>query len=138
MNFQEHIINKSNKDLIEIYVNADNYQPEFVNQVYEELTKRGVSLDQYIAENEAKSHTLNLLLEQGRKGNEVYLILGFNSAFLGGVIGIIAGYTFSQSKQDGPSGERFYTYDKQTRDKGRIMMTIGVFVFLIIMTWKFS
>ena len=94
MNFQEHIINKSNKDLIEIYVNADNYQPEFVNQVYEELTKRGVSLDQYIAENEAKSHTLKLLLEQGRKGNEVYLILGFISAFLGGIMGIIAGYTF--------------------------------------------
>jgi len=138
MNFQEDIVTKTNQDLIEIYVNADNYQPEFVNQVYEELTKRGVSLEQYIAEKEAKSHASNLLLEQGRKGNEVYLILGFISAFLGGIIGIIVGYTFSQSKLYGPSGERFYTFDKQTRDKGRIMMTIGVFVFLIIMTWKFS
>jgi hypothetical protein len=78
------------------------------------------------------------VLEQGKKGNELYIFLGFASAILGGLIGFVAGYTYSQSKQYGPSGERYYVYDKQTRDNGRIMMIIGVLSILITMIWKLS
>lgn len=138
MDFQEQIISKTDQELLNIYVNSDEYQDEFVNQTYQELIKRGVPLDKYKKEKEIKSRLAKELMEQGRKGNELYIVLGFVSAFLGGLIGIIAGYVFSQSKQVAPSGESYYVYKKQTRDNGRIMMIIGIFAFLITMIWRLS
>lgn len=138
MNFHEQIIKKSDQELLDIYVNSDDYQAEFVKLADQELTKRRIPLEKYRIEKEAKSHSSIELLQQGKKGNELYIALGFLSALLGGLIGIIAGYTYSQSKHNGPSETQFYVYDKPTRDKGRIMMIIGIFALLITMIWKLS
>jgi hypothetical protein len=138
MDFQKQIAGKTDQELLDIYVDSDDYQEEFVNQAYHELTKRGVSLEKSEKEKETKSRLSKELLGHDRKGNELYIILGFVSAVLGGLIGIIAGYTYSQSKKYAPSGESYYVYDKQTRDKGRAMMIIGIFAFLVSLIWKFS
>jgi hypothetical protein len=138
MDFKEQIVSKTDKELLDIYIKSDDYQEVFINQVRQELTKRGVSFEKYRIEKETKSHLSKGFLEQGKKGNNLYIVLGFISAALGGLIGIIVGYTYSQSKQDGPSGERYYVYDKQTRENGRIMMILGVFVLVISMIFRFS
>lgn len=138
MNFQEQILNKTDQELLDIYSNPGEYQEKFVDLAHQELIKRNVPLEKHRKQKESKSNQSNRLLEQGRKGNELYIALGFIFAALGGLIGIIAGYTYSQSKHDGHSGERYYVYNKQTRDAGRIMMILGIVVLLATMIWRFS
>jgi hypothetical protein len=138
MDFQEQIAVKTDQELLDIYINPEQYQEAFVNQSRQELMRRGVSLDKY--ENERATQILlkTEQFQEGRSGNDLYIGLGFVSAVLGGLIGIYAGYVYSQSKHRGPTGKEYYVYNKETRDKGRIMLIIGVFAFLIITTWQLS
>ena len=133
MDFQDQIIHKPDQELLDIFVNSDDYQPEFVKQVYDELTKRGVTLEKYEKEKEARAGLSEKALQQGKKGDEIYIVLGFISALLGGVIGIIAGYTYYQSKEEGPNGNRYYIYDEKTRKQGQVMMIVGILVFLLLL-----
>lgn len=138
MDFQKQIIDKTDQELVDIYINSDQYQKEFVEQAHQELTKRGVTLDKYNEEISSKLRLTTELLKQERKGNEVFIILGLISAVLGGLFGIIAGYTYSQTKKSGPSGERYYVYDKKTRETGQIMMLVGIVVLVVTVIWNFS
>ena len=70
---------------------------------------------------------------QGKAGDPIYIALAFLSAFLGGFIGIIAGYIYSQFKQqDNPRGD-FFVYNEKTRTMGYAMMVIGAIMFIALM-----
>jgi len=138
MNFQEQIASKSDQELLDIYINSDDYQKEFVDQTFQELNKRGIPTDKYKVEKENKARLTRELMTQGRRGNEVYIVLGFISAVLGGLFGLIAGYVYSQSKQNDPSGESYYVYDKKTRESGQLMMIVGTVALIATIIWRFS
>jgi hypothetical protein len=138
INFQEQVAGKTDTELIDIYVNANDYQKEFVNMVFDELNRRKVPIEKYQKEREQKSIFIKEQFEKGRQGNKVYIVLCFISALLGGLLGIIGGYVYSQSKHSDNSGERYYIYDKKTRDQGRIIMILGTFILLIILIWRFD
>jgi hypothetical protein len=98
-NFQEQVTAKSNEELLDIYKNPEDYQEEFLKSVSEELTKRNINTEKIDIHNEHRRKFTIEQLEKGKEGDPIYIILGFISAFLGGLIGIIMGYTYSQSKQ---------------------------------------
>jgi hypothetical protein len=81
---------------------------------------------------------LDELVENGEPGNRTFMTIGFISAFLGGFIGIVAGYVYSRSKRTSLSGNRYYAYDQKTRDYGTAMMWIGIAVFLIAVYYRMS
>lgn len=137
MNFEEQITAKSNQELIDIYINPDAYQPAFVNLAYAELTKRGLDLQEY-AKLKAANVQTHLESFKEKKGDELFITLGFVIALLGGIFGIVIGYIYSQSRQLTPSGEKLHVYDKPTRDKGRLMIIIGFFSFVIFGMLKLS
>jgi len=138
MEFKEQIAGKTDQELLDIYSNSGEYQDSFVMLARQELLDRGVRLEEIEKEKDSKLALFKSEFENGKKGNEVYIILGFISAVLGGLLGIIFGYIFSQTKHSGPDGERFYVYEKKTRDLGRIMMLVGVFMLLISLIYQFS
>jgi uncharacterized membrane protein len=137
MDFREQVAGKTDQELIDIYINPQDYQENFVQAVIEELTRRNVSLKSYQQERDQKQKFISETLEKGKQGDPLYITLGFISAFLGGFIGIIAGYIYSQSK-DKTTSQKYYVYNEQTRKQGVIMMFIGIFVLLITLIWKSS
>ena len=133
--FSEQVVNKTDQVLIQIFINPQDYQGDFVKAVTVELNKRGINEGKYRQEKDEREKTKKEQLEKGRPGDPVYMTVGFISSGLGGLIGIIAGIVYSQSKVKGTS---HYVYDEKTRKKGITMMFIGIFVFLILSIWKFS
>jgi len=133
--FTEQVVNKTDQELIQIFTNPQDYQADFVKVVTEELNKRGINEEKYQQEKDQRERIKKEQLEKGRPGDPVYMTVGFISAGLGGLIGIIAGIVYSQSKIKGTS---HYVYNEETRKKGILMMFIGIFVFLILSIWKFS
>ena len=79
----------------------------------EELYKRNVSIEHFKQEREEKEKIKAEQQGKGIQGDSLYMTLAFISAFLGGLIGIIAGIVYSQSKKDG-----HYVYNEKTRKQG--------------------
>ena len=136
--FKNEVIKKSDADLISIYKHSEQYQESYVQEVEEELNKRGIEYTQFKIQNEKRKQVLDELVENGEPGNSTYITIGFISAFLGGFIGIIAGYIYSRSKRTSLSGNRYFLYDQKTRDSGSTMMWIGIVVFIISICYRFS
>jgi hypothetical protein len=133
MDFVEQVRRKTDDELLSIYIDSDDYQEEYVQEVHEELKRRNVVLDKFEKEKQEKQQAKDESMMQGKPGDPIYIALAFLSAFLGGLIGIIAGYIYSQSKhKDNPRGD-FFVYDEKTRTMGYIMMVIGAIMFIALM-----
>jgi uncharacterized membrane protein len=138
IDFKKQIAAKGDEELLHIFANADEYQKDYVDVVSNELNKRNINTDSIKIQRQHKEKFTQEQFEKGKEGNEIYIAIGFITAFLGGLIGIIAGYVYSQSKRKDNSGTEYYAYNKQTRNKGRIMMIVGFFALVLISLWKLS
>jgi hypothetical protein len=130
--FPEQIKRKTDKELINIYLNAHEYQPAFVELATGELGKRNISLDGYKQVKEQKNQKVSKQLEIGKAGSPLYITLCFVLALFGGILGIYAGYIYSQSKVKDIEGREFYVYDDSTRKLGKLMMLIGIIAIIIL------
>jgi hypothetical protein len=108
--FKNEVAKKSDADLIACYKNAEQYQESYIAEVEEELKRRGIEYGNYKIENERRKQMLDELVEKGEPGNRTFITIGFISAFLGGFIGIVAGWVYSRSKRTSLSGNRYYAY----------------------------
>lgn len=133
IDFKEQVATKTDQELIDIYINPDDFQESFVTAAEEELNKRNVRLEQFKQKREQKEKIKTEQLEKGIQGDSLYMTLAFISAFLGGLIGIIAGYIYSQSKKEG-----HYVYNEKTRKQGKVMLAIGTLVLLTTLAWQAS
>jgi|CXWL01.1.fsa_nt_gi hypothetical protein len=133
IDFNEQLSIKTDQELIDIYINPDDFQENFVTAAVEELNKRNVNLENFEEEREKKMKIKAERQEKGVPGNSLFLTLAFISAFLGGLMGIIAGYVYSQSKKEG-----HYFYNEKTRNQGRVMFAIGSLVLLTTLVWLAS
>ena len=136
IDFTELIKTKSTDDLINIYVHPWNYQEEYVSLAEKELLSRNVDLSGIEKEKEYQAEVLDEALSTGRPGNKYVIILGFISAILGGFLGIIIGLVYSTSKHKIDLPDKYYVYDQQTRDKGTIMVAIGIIVIIFSFVYR--
>ena len=133
MDFKEQVRRKTDDELLSIFIDSDDYQEGYVQEVHEELKRRNVVLDIFEKEKQEKQQAKDESMMQGKAGDPIYIALAFLSAFLGGFIGIIAGYIYSQFKQqDNPRGD-FFVYNEKTRTMGYAMMVIGAIMFIALM-----
>jgi hypothetical protein len=129
--FKDQLKAKTDEELTDIYVNQDDFQKDFVSAAVEEMKQRKINIEEFQKQKELKEIRNLEKKSTGIPGNPTYITLAFISAFLGGFIGIIAGYIYSESKKEG-----YYVYDEKTRKYGKIMFIIGIFVFVAAIAWK--
>jgi hypothetical protein len=142
-NFASQISEKSDEELLHIFKRPEEYQSSYIELVEKELQKREVNhgqikveLDRIKSENIHRNQILDELVKDGEPGDPVFITLGFISAILGGLLGIVAGYIYSNSKRTSLSGAKYYAYDKRTRDFGSAMMIIGIVVLLFSVLYR--
>lgn len=63
------------------------------------------------------------------------LIIGFFTAIVGGLFGLLIGANIVTAREATAGGERTYKYDDYSRRRGRQIAVIGAAVFLIVL-WK--
>lgn len=59
-------------------------------------------------------------------GKPGWIIFGYITAFAGGIIGLLIGWTHWRSTKLDPAGNRCYVYDEKTRKSGRTIFWIAV------------
>jgi hypothetical protein len=130
---ENQIKEKTDNQLSEIYLNANNYLPEFIELVELELVKRKIPLASlsFIRKNKEEISDENLAI--GKQGNQVWIVAAFLMSLFGGLGGIIAGYQYAYSKHRNAKGIEYYFYNESTRKYGRWMLIIGCSVSGLIL-----
>jgi hypothetical protein len=136
--FEKQAQDKSNEELLQIYHDFDEYQDEYLEIVLKELDRRGVDLSHLKLRKQHKEAFMSEQLEKGKPGDPIYITIGFVSALFGGLIGIIAGYVYSQSKNKDWGDGTFYYYDLKTRNLGIGMMVLGIFILIVSLVYKLT
>jgi len=137
-NFKEQVEQKTDQELIDIFVKSQDYQEEFISVVDDELKRRNVPLDSVKQIKSESNEVINKKIEDGVQGNTFWIVICFLAAILGGIISIIAGYIYAYSKRRNLQGETYYYYNKQTRKYGKIILIIGIIMFLIGLALRFA
>lgn len=132
-NFTQQIKEKTSEELTEIFINAKEYNPDFVRLAELELNSRNINLDISKRIKEDNKQIMNEQLTEGKPGSPLYILFCFILALFGGLIAIYAGYVYRKSKTKNNEGQEFYVYNEQTRELGEIMMWLGVAVFLFFL-----
>lgn len=138
INFKEQISVKSNKELVEIYTNYSDYQPEFVEHAKQEIIKRNIPIDALEDIKEKKEAIEAQTLAIGKQGNPVYLTLIGLAAFGGGIPAIIGGYIYAYATHSDVNGEKYFVYNEATRKWGRIILYIGVGALILTLLIKIN
>ena len=131
--FTKQITQKTNEELTEIFINAKDYNPDFVMLAEKELSVRNISVDTAKQVRDNISQQVKEQLQTGKPGSPFYIFLCFILALFGGLLGIYAGYIYNQSKIKDAKGEEFYVYNEPTRKQGRIIMWLGIMVLLFLL-----
>jgi hypothetical protein len=71
-------------------------------------------------------------------GKKYLIIIGYVSAFLGGIFGILLGSNFLYLKSTKKDGTKKFIYDNSTRQHGLIMMLIGILMFFCLLIYKIN
>ena len=68
---------------------------------------------------------------QPEKGKTSWIIAGFITAFMRGLLGVILGWSYWTDFKKLPNGEKVHRFDRSTRQKGKTMMIIGLIVMVL-------
>lgn len=137
-NFKEQVEQKTDQELIDIFVKSQDYQEEFISVVENELNRRNVPLDSAKQIKSKSDEVINKKIEEGVQGNTFWIAVCFLLAILGGIISIVAGYIYAYSKRENLQGESYYYYNEQTRKYGKIMLIVGIIIFVIGLALRFA
>ncbi len=125
---EEGVAGYNTDELKEIVLNPQDWHEHFVQNARTELENRGETVNDEDIEKVKREKLLKL-----QKGTEPSLIIFYTMwlfAFLGGFIGIIAGYFYWQGKVKGFDDQRYYMYTQSYRKQGAYMFVIGIISFL--------
>ncbi len=112
--FQTRAEQKTDTELVDIYLHSQDYQENFMKVVEEEISKRKIPLDALKQIRSESEESSDKKFELGEQGNPLWIALSFVAALLGGLIGLIAGYIYAYSKRKNSQGKEIYAYNEQT------------------------
>lgn len=127
-----YLFSFSDEELIDLISKSDEWSKFDVELAKQLLKERGkeVSEEQIL---EIQKQRL-LELSKPEDGQNIYIIIGYVCAFLGGLLGLFIGWHLLTYKKTLPNGSRIYAYSEIDRKHGNKIVIIGV-IFLIF--WVF-
>ena len=123
-----YLFSFSDNELVDVLQSPDEWSKQDYILARQLLTKRG----KVFSDEELQKMKLERLNEQRKpeKNSRLWMIAGFISAFLGGLLGIYIGWSIMSSMKTLSNGESVYQYDLKDRKLGRTMFIIGITSFL--------
>jgi hypothetical protein len=100
------------------------------------LGSRGVQYSDVELTN-LKSERLQVLARPEKEG-KAWIYAGYFFSAFGGFFGVIIGLALWQSTKVLPNGDKVYTYDQKTRNKGRLIVLVSLIVFALSITFRLT
>ena len=123
-----YLLSFSNEELIEVIEKSDEWNKFDVELAHKLLKERGIEIT---AEqiNEIKTQRI-IELSKPEEGQNIYIIIGYVCALLGGLLGIFIGWHLLTYKKTLPNGNRIYAYSENDRKQGNRILILGA-VFIV-------
>ena len=127
-----YLFSFSDEELIDVIEKSDEWN-KFDVELARKLLKEGGNeiTDERI--NEIKKQRI-IELSKPEEGQNIYILIGYICAFLGGLLGIFIGWHLLTYKKTLPNGNRIYAYSENDRKQGnRILILGGIFIAIWIL-----
>lgn len=118
-----YLLQFSDEELLDVLVKSDEWSETDVQLAAEILQKRGKKVDRKEIER-LQSERMSLL-RQADPLNSWWIVGGYLFAFMGGIIGVLIGYSIWQAKKTVPGGEKVFRYGEKDRKNAQIIFVIG-------------
>ncbi len=127
----------TDEELIDIQAKPDEWGDFDLILSRKILASRGKDIsDERIAE--LRNKRLSELAQPEPKQTG-WIVLGYITSILGGMLGMTIGYILWKQKKTLPNGQKVYTYREEDRSHGKIMLVIGAVVFpALFIIWNFG
>lgn len=119
----------TNEELYDILLKPDEWNELDYNLTIKILKDRGQSVDEDLLLSLKKQRLEDL--SKPEESNFGWILFGYISAALGGILGLFLGWHIWKSTKTLPDGKIVYTYNQKDRSHGQIIFYLGVFIFPI-------
>ena len=123
-----YLLSFSDEELIDVIEKSDEWNKFDVELAQKLLKERGNEITNEQI-NELKKQRI-VELSKPEKGQNIYIIIGYVCAILGGLLGIFIGWHLLTYKKTLPNGNRIYAYSKNDRKQGNRILILGA-VFIL-------
>jgi len=132
-----YLLQFTDQELIEIITKPDEWG-RFDYQLAQKLLKdRGKEVQPIIADMLKTQRVADL--SKGEPVPNYWLYMGYFSAVLGGLFGIIIGLSVTYSKKTLPDGQRIYVYRQRDRDHGTRIVLLSIIILTLsslLLLWR--
>jgi len=127
-----YLLSFSNEELIDVIEKSDEWNKLDVELAHKLLKERGNEITTEQINEFRKQRVLEL--SKPEDGQNVYIIIGYVFALLGGLLGIFIGWHLLTFKKTLPNGNLIYAYSENDRKQGnRIVILGGVFIAIWVL-----
>lgn len=129
-----YLFDFTDEELYDILLKSDEWSSLDYTLAVKILEDRGNKIDTTVLKNLKTQRLTDLAKPEGNQKS--WIIGGYIFAFLGGLIGLIIGYSIWTSKKVLPNGEKVYSYSENDRNQGKTIFYIGIIVLPITIIIK--
>lgn len=131
-----YLFSFTDEELLELISKADEWSPFDFMLARKILTERGLNLT-IEKVSEIREERLNILKKE-EPTQTSWIIFGYISSLLGGLLGILIGWYLFTYKKTLPNGERVYVYSENDRNQGRIICFLGIGILIFFVIYKLN
>lgn len=124
-----------NEELFDILLKPDEWSSLDYSLAKKILTQRGKSIDEDLLKSLKNERIKNLAKPEGSQ--RTWIMAGYLFVLLGGLIGILIGYSLKTSKKTLPNGEKVYSYSENDRKHGKYIFYLGLIVAPLMILLRF-
>lgn len=121
---EHYLFSFTNEELHDIISKPDEWNEFDFLLAQKILQDRGISIDQAKIK-KLKDERIRELAKPDEKGR-VWIVIGYFSAMLGGILGILIGWHLSTFKKTLPNGQKVFGYTTTDRSHGNRILILGI------------
>lgn len=123
-----YLLDFTDQELVDVVLKVDEWSTYDRHLARVILATKGKAIPEELVASIQKQRLDDL--SQPASAQTGFIVLGYISNVLGGLLGVAIGYHLNTSKKTLPNGERIYVYEEKDRRHGKRMFFLGLAIFI--------